>query len=350
MNRSEIDILKEVVDAIVYKITVTQVELLTGAAKIYTCNTIYLNTGKIITIDSVKYRITEFLDNTYIIVKPVKGTTLPSTSLTEFTVDNPIFYDGTPRRVQIENVNDKEKPDYQGPIIWLLNWVDILPPEDKRTSIVRSTIQEANLFFLDDCNREDWNQEDHRKEVWKPMENLMWIVYKALEQRQDIFHRDIQQPERRFHANFGEYLTNKGYDGTILTGAWSGVQATLDIPFIIDICDDCEKIEICKPARFLIEGTTVETIPAGGDLNITIEDQDGNTPDYDYDPSNGTLTVQTGGASINVSNSNDTYSVNTSVDLELPDTQIQFQVDGVNVGLPQSIVTLDPNTLINIQW
>jgi len=122
------------------------------------------------------------------------------------------------------------------------------------------------------------------------MENEMWHIFKALELRTDIFSRDIQEPDRRFHSNFGTYLTNKGYDNTILTGAWSGVQAILDIPYIIDPCG-CENIVVCAPARFLIEGVTEETIIAGGDLNITIEDQDGNPVDYSYDATTNKLII-----------------------------------------------------------
>lgn len=290
MIRGEIGLLKEVIEAIVHTIEVDSITISTVYSTVNTCNTLYLNTGTELTIDGTKYRITEFVLNESFTLKAVRGTTTLDTSITEITIPNPRFYDGTPRRAQAEALNDQKVPGYQTPIIWALTWVEIKGPEDKRTSYIRSTIEGLNLFFLDFCKHEDWNQQDHRTEVWEPMENEMWHIFKALELRTDIFSRDIQEPDRRFHSNFGTYLTNKGYDNTILTGAWSGVQAILDIPYIIDPCG-CENIVVCAPARFLIEGVTEETIIAGGDLNITIEDQDGNPVDYSYDATTNKLII-----------------------------------------------------------
>lgn len=329
MIRNEIGLFKEVVEAVEHKLTVTEITVTATHAKIYTCNTLYLNTGKIITglLPSVttKYRITSFVINEYIEVKPVKGTTLPATNITEITIPNPHFYDGTPRRVQAENLNDK-KDNYQGPIIWLLTWVKIKGPENKRTSYVRSTIEGANIFFLDDCNPADWNQEDHRIEVWQPMENEMRHIFKALEARPDIFSRDINEPDVTPHSNFGVYLTNKGYENTILTGDWSGIQATLDIPYIIDPCD-CEKVVVCRPARLQINSTTVDSIPAGSDFNLNVEDTDGNNPVVSYDDITHTLVTEAAGTtSINITNSNDTFSATTSVDYELPDVVLPIKV------------------------
>lgn len=295
--RGEIQLLKQVIEAVVHKIFVDEVEIIGQTAKIYTCNTLYLNTGKLITIEDIEYRVDSFIINEYIIVSPrTAGDDLPPTDLEDFTIPNPRYYDGTPKRAQIENLNDKETAGYQGPIIWFLMWVEIAPPDDVRFSKVRSTIQGANIFYLDDCNEQDWNQEDHQTEVWGPQENEMWHIHNALKARSDIFDRDINDPARRYHSNFGTYLTNKGYEKTILTGAWSGVQAIVDIPYIIDPCE-CESVQVCRPVRFLIESVTQQEINAGGDLNLTIEDQDGNTPDYSYDVNSATLTVQTGGGS-----------------------------------------------------
>lgn len=296
MIRGEIKILKAVIEAVVHKITVESIEIDGVFSTVNTCNTLYLNTGKVLTIGGVKYRVTEFVINEYFTLKPLRGTSTIDPSLTEITIPNPRFYDGTPRRVQIENLNDKKSPDYQSPIIWLLMWVEIKGAEDKNSSYIRSTIEGANLFFLDDCDHADWNQEDHRVEVWEPMENEMWHIFRALEARPDIFDKDIQEPDRRYHSNFGTYLTNKGYENTILTGAWSGVQAILDIPYITDPCD-CDNIEVCRPSRLLFDGVLAETVVSGGDINVIIENQDGDTPDYDYDSVTDILTVQTGGGS-----------------------------------------------------
>jgi hypothetical protein len=61
----------------------------------------------------------------------------------------------------------------------------------------------------------------------------------------------------------------------------------------------------------------------------------------------GTYTCEGGSASVVVSNSNDSYSVTTSANLELPNTTVNVYVDGI-LNQTGSIVTLDPNQVINI--
>jgi hypothetical protein len=61
----------------------------------------------------------------------------------------------------------------------------------------------------------------------------------------------------------------------------------------------------------------------------------------------GTYTCEGGSASVVVSNSNDSYSVTTSTNLELPNTTVNVYVDGI-LNQTGTIVTLDPNSVINI--
>ena len=61
----------------------------------------------------------------------------------------------------------------------------------------------------------------------------------------------------------------------------------------------------------------------------------------------GTYTCEGGSASVVVSNSNDTYSVTTDENLELPNTTVNVYVDGA-LNQTGTIVTLDPNQVINI--
>ena len=61
----------------------------------------------------------------------------------------------------------------------------------------------------------------------------------------------------------------------------------------------------------------------------------------------GTYTCEGGLASVVVSNSNDSYSVTTDENLELPNTTVNVYVDGI-LNQTGTIVTLDPNSVINI--
>jgi hypothetical protein len=64
-------------------------------------------------------------------------------------------------------------------------------------------------------------------------------------------------------------------------------------------------------------------------------------------PSGGEYTCSTEPTEITVSNSNNTYSVTTDENLELPNTTVNVYVDGI-LNQTGSIVTLDPNQTINI--
>jgi hypothetical protein len=61
----------------------------------------------------------------------------------------------------------------------------------------------------------------------------------------------------------------------------------------------------------------------------------------------GTYTCEGGSASVVVSNSNDSYSVTTDENLELPNTTVNVYVDGI-LNQTGTIITLDPNQTINI--
>ena len=97
------------------------------------------------------------------------------------------------------------------------------------------------------------------------------------------------------------------------------------------------------------------TVPNGSNYTVPntlvqLVDSEGTVIDTIYLPSvsGGQIEVTVGGE-ITVSNSNDTYSVTTSEDLVLPDTNVNVYVDGVLSGTG-TIVTLDPTEEINIIW
>ena len=90
-------------------------------------------------------------------------------------------------------------------------------------------------------------------------------------------------------------------------------------------------------SSYIVPNTPIELVDSEGTVIETV-----NIPSV----SGGQIVVTVGG-SITVSNSNDTYSVTTSENLELPNTDLDIYVDGV---LQDSItfVTLDDSTTINI--
>lgn len=97
------------------------------------------------------------------------------------------------------------------------------------------------------------------------------------------------------------------------------------------------------------------TVPNGSNYTVPntlvqLVDSEGTVIDTIYLPSvsGGQIEVTVVGE-ITVSNSNDTYSVTTSEDLVLPDTNVNVYVDGV-LSETGTIVTLDNSEEINILW
>jgi hypothetical protein len=95
------------------------------------------------------------------------------------------------------------------------------------------------------------------------------------------------------------------------------------------------------------------TVPNGSSYTvpntpIELVDSEGTVIETVMIPSvSGGQIVVTVGGEITVSNSNDTYSVTTDENLELPNTTVNVYVDGI-LNQTGSVVTLDPNQTINI--
>ena len=91
------------------------------------------------------------------------------------------------------------------------------------------------------------------------------------------------------------------------------------------------------------EMTVCNTGFTSGCPNVTVTDGDETIQVL----AGGTYTCEGGSASVVVSNSNDSYSVTTSTNLELPNTTVNVYVNGT-LNSTGTIVTLDPNQVINI--
>jgi hypothetical protein len=95
------------------------------------------------------------------------------------------------------------------------------------------------------------------------------------------------------------------------------------------------------------------TVPNGSNYTvpntpIELVDSEGTVIETVMIPSvSGGQIVVTVGGEITVSNSNDTYSVTTDENLVLPNTTVNVYVDGT-LNQTGTIVTLDPNSVINI--
>jgi hypothetical protein len=96
--------------------------------------------------------------------------------------------------------------------------------------------------------------------------------------------------------------------------------------------------------------TPITAPPAGTDKVISVVDSASNYVGSIVNDNAGILDVVV--ADSTAENSNSTYSLSILAEDtgEIPDTLVQLQVDGVNTGAPQNIVTLDPAAVLNISW
>lgn len=279
-----IEILKQIIENLVHEVQVKSVDNSSGTESVLSvCNTYYLNAcDKFITIDGIEYEITDFTINSSLTLVPQDdAATLVDPATTDFIIPAPRFYSGTPKATSEEKTADEANGGdndelVQGPIVWILEVLDILPPEDINKSVVRSTMSGVNIFFLDDTRYQDWNTEDHRTNVINPQKNEWEFVFKGFDKLVGEFFGELEKGRIREHADFGKYIIDKGYKGTILTERLSGIQVTWDIPFSFDPCDDCDNgpIEICQPVETIINGVSMGFTANGMTKIITVQDDD----------------------------------------------------------------------------
>lgn len=229
--------------------------------------TYYLNSQRTITINSVSYRVQSFVLNESI---TIKGDSLPVT--TSFDIDSPRFLHGTPKKVNGEMINENTK-DY--PFIWLLEFMEKDYDDDFNSAI--SVVLDLNLFFLTDVYEANWDISTHTTEATDTMSNEIEFFIKTVKKRRDLFG-EITAHAVTDHVNFGEYITNKGYDSKILSDNLSGSQLKMSLPYVVDVCiGDLPIVSKCFAATDVIktsEGVTLYTnvIPSGGANNQVIQD------------------------------------------------------------------------------
>jgi hypothetical protein len=190
------------------------------------------------------------------------------------------------------------------------------------------------------------------------MANEIDFIIKVIKKRRDLFG-EIESHDVTGHTNFGEYITNKGYDKQILTDQVSGCQLQLSLPYVVDVCENSSVVvSICNPVSIYENAVFKEYVQAGGsfyyttgaclDGVVTIEDENNTVLHVVNVASGGSVTEEI--ADSNVANSDFTYnaSIFAEGNLILPDETYNVYVDGVLESSTTS-PTLK-NETINIIW
>ena len=303
-----IQILNDVITTTEHKLTISNVITnIDGTFTLYVDYTYYLNSQRSVIIDGVTYRIKSFNLNESI---TVTGSIIPTA--TEFTIEPPVFKHGTPKKVdgEISNTNTKSYP-----FIWLLEFLDI--DYNDRFEDTENVTPDLNLFFLTDTYYQNWDIDQHYTEAIHPMLNEIDFFIRTIKKRRDLFG-ELERHTVTNHVNFGEYITNKGYDQEILNGQLSGCQLKISLPYVVDVCNTMPVVSICNPVSIYENNVFKEYVQAGGsfyynstgggDATQIIEDSASNVLYTNVIPSGDTETQVITDAT--VTNSDASYNAN----------------------------------------
>lgn len=275
-----INILKDIVENLVHTVEVNSVDndVPNNTSTLDVCYTYYLNDNhERVTIDGIIYKVVSFIINEELVLTPKTPTdALVDVATTSFEIDPPKWYNGTERAVSIEMSHDQKKAGFKGPYIYLQEPFRIVGPEDQDESLVRSTMQNVNIHFLDNVRQADWDTGKHYEKVIYPQNNELDFVYRAFKKKGGIFGEDFNSPDVINLPDWGVEIANQGGQQTKLTERMSGVRGVFNIPFIVDPKTCCsgktQKIVICKPVNVKLNGVEFGPVNSGGTLLIPVED------------------------------------------------------------------------------
>lgn len=288
VNKQEtVDIIKDLVTLLVTELTGdgAWVDNSDGTFTMPLCRTYWLKAQDTITIDSVEYEVIDVVRDTSV---TVNATSAPN-GLT-FFLDAPSFYHGTIIQTNQELSQDSKDVSERSPMAYLLRDLEETFFNDENLLDRETNIR---LFFLHDTNFQDYTTELADEETLEPMRSMAYFFVEEVLKKSKLIAR-FDDYTIRDYLRFGRENAS-GYTDNIFNDNFSGVELSVTLPIKQKYPCECD------------------------DVNAKIKyiDSDGSLKSEDF----GTTIVCTPASSgtVNVSNSDDTYSVDTSTDLELPD-------------------------------
>ena len=105
-----VKIVNDLVKLITPSVEIKAITDLTGSYKVELCNSYYLKVGMEVEIGGTKYKITEVVQNEYIIIEKYLDSD-PDPVGSSFTLDAPFFIHGTIRstKTELDNIDDSSK-------------------------------------------------------------------------------------------------------------------------------------------------------------------------------------------------------------------------------------------------
>lgn len=206
------------------------------------CDIRHTQANRVVSINSVYYRVTDFqaVGNQFsITVSKTTGQPNPPDSGT-FELYKPVFFHGTP--MQQENELGKIKDNsLKTPMIYLMEPFTSKIDNNWESSIYSRT--PVTLCFLTEADLKNTTEEIQR-DAMKPMFNLCQdFIAQMIEAR--MFYTDELQYSITHHTKFGINIRESGTKATIFTQNLSGV--SLDITLELYTDQSC-----CQDQNFLL--------------------------------------------------------------------------------------------------
>jgi hypothetical protein len=315
VNKEEtVNIVRDLVTLLVTELTGSGawVDNLDGTFTLPLCRTYWLKAQDVITVDSIDYTITNVTKDTSVTVTAASVPTALN-----FYLDAPSFYHGTIIQTNQELSQDVKNVEERSPMAYLLRdleetFFDNSNLLDRETNI--------RLFFLHDTNFQDYTTELADEETLEPMRTMAYFFVEEVLKKSKLIGK-IEDYTIRDYLRFGRENAS-GYTENIFNDNFSGVELSITLPIKHTYLCECDDVR--AKIKYIDSDSILKSVNFG------------ETP----------VCTPNGGGDINVSNSNDTYSVDTSVDLELPDIT-HTDSDGSPVILPAQtpfVATTCPNS------
>lgn len=143
------------------------------------------------------------------------------------TVPNPFYFHGTPIATNNHIALMQETAKETVPMIYLY---EILTEEEQ--NILSSIQRESDIrfFFLDSCNNSDWLTDDHYSYVLRGLNLLVDAFIDQLREDRKHFFTDEVTFRRVNHANWGNFVNNKGHIKRLFNGFYTGVELAFTLP------------------------------------------------------------------------------------------------------------------------
>jgi len=226
--------IKDIVESLTFTENVSNITISGGETQFDTCKTHHVTKGNYITINSIEYKVVDFELNTWISVKG--AVPLP---FTQYTINAPNFFNGTPMQVQNVLANIREWRE-KLPMVYLLEVIREQRFNSRTDKMER--ISDLRLFFLMASNFQDWDISQHYDLAIEPMDNFVNDFILALHNNSRV--GEFNEYETINRANFGVYISKPDkrsgkYEDNItklIDENVSGVELRINLPITKNPC------------------------------------------------------------------------------------------------------------------